>query len=76
MSFSGYEQVFIVKDQLVSGISNCDMNYNTQTDPLYIAGMGYVDNFISGPTEGQVELSRYMLGSDFIKGIQWCRLKK
>ena len=70
MSFSGYEQVFIVKDQLVSGISNCDMNYNTQTDPLYIAGMGYVDNFISGPTEGQVELSRYMLGSDFIKGIQ------
>jgi hypothetical protein len=70
MSFSGYEQVFIVKDQLVSGISNCDMNYNTQTEPLYIAGMGYVDNFISGPTEGQVELSRYMLGSDFIKSIQ------
>lgn len=69
MSFSGYEQVFIIKDQLVSGISNCDMNYNTQTSPLYLAGMGYVDNFISGPTEGQVEVSRYMLGEDFIKDI-------
>ena len=47
MSFSGHEQVFIVQNQLVSGISNCDMSYNTQTTPLYIAGLGYVDNFIS-----------------------------
>ena len=69
MSFSGHEQVFIVQNQLVSGISNCDMSYNTQTQPLYIAGLGYVDNFISGPTEGQVELSRYMLGEDFVKEI-------
>jgi len=69
MSFSGHEQVFIVQNQLVSGISDCNMSYNTQTEPLYIAGLGYVDNFISGPTEGQVELSRYMLGEDFIKSI-------
>ena len=69
MSFSGHEQVFIVQNQLVSGISNCSMSYNTQTKPLYIAGLGYVDNFISGPTEGQVEVSRYMLGEDFVKDI-------
>ena len=69
MSFSSYEQVFILKNQLVSGVSSVDAGYNTQTEPLYIAGMGYVDNFISGPTEGQVEVSRYMLGPDFIKNI-------
>jgi hypothetical protein len=69
MSFSSYEQVFILNNQLVSGVSSVDAGYNTQTEPLYIAGMGYVDNFISGPTEGQLEVSRYMLGSDFIKNI-------
>ena len=69
MSFSGYEQVFILKDQLVSGVTSIDAGYDTQTEPLYIAGMGYVDNFISGPTEGSVQISRYMLGPDFIKDI-------
>jgi len=46
-----------------------EASYSTQTTPLYIAGMGYVDNFISGPTEGQFQVSRYMLGPDFIKDI-------
>ena len=69
MSFSSYEQVFIVNNQLVSGVMSVDASYSTQTKPLYIAGMDYVDNFISGPTEGQFEVSRYMLGADFVKDI-------
>jgi hypothetical protein len=69
MSFSGYEQVIIIQDQLISGVASVDLGYSTQTEPLYIAGMGYVDNFISGPTEGQMNVSRYMLGSDPIKSI-------
>ena len=69
MSFSSYEQVFIVNNQLVSGVMSVDAGYSTQTTPLYIAGMGYVDNFISGPTEGQFQVSRYMLGADFVQDI-------
>jgi len=69
MSFSSYEQVLVIQNQLVSGVSSVDSGYHTQTEPLYIAGMGYVDNFISGPTEGQLQVTRYMLGPDFIKDI-------
>lgn len=69
MSFSGYEQVIVIQDRLISGVSSVDLGYSTQTEPLYIAGMGYVDNFISGPTEGQMNVSRYMLGKDHIKDI-------
>lgn len=69
MSFSSYEQVLIVENQLVSGVSSVDIGYQTQTEPLYVAGMGYIDNYISGPSEGQMNVSRYMLGEDFIKQI-------
>lgn len=69
MSFSSYEQVLIVENQLVSGVSSVDIGYQTQTEPLYVAGMGYIDNYISGPSEGQMNVSRYMLGKDFIKQI-------
>ena len=69
MSFSSYEQVLIVQNNLVSGVASADIGYQTQTEPLYVAGMGYMDNFISGPTEGQMNVNRYMLGKDFIKDI-------
>lgn len=70
MSFSSYEQVVIIQDHLISGVSSADLGYQTQTEPLYVAGMGYMDNFISGPTEGQMNISRYLMGSDPIKTIQ------
>lgn len=54
MSFSSYEQVVIVQNNLISGVASVDIGYQTQTEPLYVAGMGYMDNFISGPTEGQI----------------------
>ena len=69
MSFSNHEQILIIENQIVSGVSSADIGYGTQTDPLSIAGIGYIDSFISGPTEGQLEISRYMLGEDFIKDI-------
>jgi len=70
MSFSSYEQVVIVQNNLISGVASVDIGYQTQTEPLYVAGMGYMDNFISGPTEGQMSVNRYMLGKDFIKDIK------
>lgn len=69
MSFSSHEQVLIVQNNLVSGVASADLGYQTQTEPLYVAGMGYMDNFISGPTEGQMNISRYLLGPDFIRDI-------
>ena len=69
MSFSSYEQVLIVENQLVSGVSSVDIGYQTQTEPLYVAGIGYIDKYIRGTREGKMKVSTYMLGEDFIKQI-------
>lgn len=66
MSFSSYEQEFIINDQVVSGISSVSLNYGSDITPLYLAGIGYIDSFISGPVEGDLSITRYMLGPDIL----------
>jgi hypothetical protein len=69
MSFSSYEQEFIVDNQIISGISSVTVSYGSDVTPLYLAGMGYIDSFISGPVEGEFNITRYMIGEDLLADI-------
>ena len=69
MSFSSYEQEFIVDNQIISGISSVSVSYGSDVTPLYLAGIGYVDSFISGPVEGEFNITRYMIGEDLLADI-------
>ena len=66
MSFSSYEQEFVINDQIISGVTSVGINYGADVEPLYLAGIGYVDSFISGPVEGELSITRYMIGPDIL----------
>tara|TARA_B100000212_G_scaffold136765_1_gene102996 strand:+ start:21299 stop:22327 length:1029 start_codon:yes stop_codon:yes gene_type:complete len=66
MSFSSYEQEFVINDQIISGISSASISYGSSVEPLYLAGIGYIDSFINGPVEGDLSITRYMLGPDIL----------
>ncbi len=70
MSFSSYEQEFVINDQIISGVSSVSLNYGSSVEPLYLAGIGYIDSFINGPVEGDLSITRYMLGPDILANMR------
>lgn len=69
MSFSSYEQEFVVNNQLLYGITSLSASYGASVSPLNLAGIGYIDSFISGPVEAEFSIARYMIGPDALDSI-------
>ena len=69
MSFSSYEQEFVVNNQLLYGITSLGASYGANVAPLNLAGIGYIDSFINGPVEAEFSIARYMVGPDLLSDI-------
>lgn len=64
MSSSNYEQTVIIDSVALSGVSSVDGSYGITERPIKVAGVGFIDAFVEGPTEGTFSISRQMVSRD------------
>lgn len=64
MSSSNYEQTVIIDSVALSGVSSVDGSYGITERPIKVAGVGFIDAFVGGPTEGTFSISRQMVSRD------------
>lgn len=64
MSFSNYEQKVILDGYTLSGVQNVTASYGISEKPIRAAGVGFIDAMIDAPLQGNLSITRTMVGSD------------
>jgi len=64
MSFSNYEQKVILDGYTLSGVQNVTASYGISEKPIRAAGVGFIDALIDAPLQGNLSITRTMVGAD------------